>query len=66
MLNHEASKDSIPFDSLEKSVCSAASQPFVTCVEKDRRTDKRPDVYVSSSLLVKLLNICIMYGEEMF
>jgi len=43
-MKHEAAKDSIPFDSLEKSISHAANQPFVSCAEKDRRTDKRPDV----------------------
>jgi len=44
LLKREAAKDSIPFDSLEKSISRAASQPFVSCVEKDRRVDKRLDV----------------------
>lgn len=44
LLKYEAAQDSIPFDSLEKTVSMAASQPFVTCVEKDRRTDRRLDM----------------------
>ena len=55
--------DSIPFDSLEKSISDAAGQPFVSCVEKDRRTDKRYDVYVSldfAVLNVEYLVVCVM------
>ena len=47
LLTNETSKHSIPFDSLDRSLCRAANLPFVTCVEKDRRTDKRSDAYVN-------------------
>jgi len=46
LLNCEAENDSVSFDSLETHLSQATSLPFVSCVEKDRRTDKRSDVYV--------------------
>jgi len=55
LLNHETCKQQIPFDSLEQSLATAANQPFVTCVEKDRRTDRRLDVYVLDSTLSEVV-----------
>ena len=65
LLSHESSKQLIPFDSLEKSLSCAASQPFVSCVEKDRRIDKRPDVYVSLMALVEmnLFELCCVFQD---
>jgi hypothetical protein len=44
LLQHEADKDAIPFDQFEQHVEQFSVGPFVTCVEKEKKADKKSEM----------------------
>jgi hypothetical protein len=44
LMQHESEKCSIPFDIIQQHVEQCSAGPFVTCVEKEKKAEKKSEV----------------------